>query len=109
MRVKGSVSVSGVALRWRHSAGGALIVLSLSLAKFTSDRIGSVFNEISFVKLRPESSSAGGERITLSTTHVFSNPGTYFPALRATSQRNGDSKTPYARIDNLARVRVVVH
>jgi hypothetical protein len=28
--------------------------------------------------------------------------------LRATSQREGDAKTPYARIQNLGRVRVVV-
>lgn len=45
---------------------------------------------------------------TLTTTHSFSKPGTYFPTLRATSQRQGDAKTPYARIKNLDRVRVVV-
>jgi hypothetical protein len=28
--------------------------------------------------------------------------------LRATSQRQGDARTPYGRIQNLARVRVVV-
>jgi hypothetical protein len=45
---------------------------------------------------------------TLQATHSFSQPGTYFPVLRATSQREGDPKTPYARIQNLGRVRVVV-
>lgn len=49
-----------------------------------------------------------GSRATLTTTYAFSKPGTYFPALRVTSQRQGDSKTPYARIQNLGRVRVVV-
>ena len=34
--------------------------------------------------------------------------GTYFPALRASSQRHGDTKRPHARPANLARVRVVV-
>jgi hypothetical protein len=47
-------------------------------------------------------------RVTLKTTYAFSKPGTYFPALRATSQRQGDFKTRYARIHNLGRVRVVV-
>ena len=53
-------------------------------------------------------SNASGTRVTLKTTHAFSKPGTYFPALRAASQRQGDAKTPYARIQNLGRVRVVV-
>jgi hypothetical protein len=47
-------------------------------------------------------------RIALKTTYTFSKPGTYFPALRASSQRQGDFKTPFARIQNLGRVRVVV-
>jgi len=47
-------------------------------------------------------------RVTLKATYAFSEPGTYFPALRATSQRQGDFKTRYARIHNLGRVRVVV-
>jgi hypothetical protein len=47
-------------------------------------------------------------RVSLSTRHTFSKPGTYFPVLRAASQRQGDATTPYARIQNLGRVRVVV-
>lgn len=46
--------------------------------------------------------------VTLKVTHAFSKPGTYFSVLRATSQREGDPQTPYARVKNLARVRVVV-
>jgi hypothetical protein len=53
-------------------------------------------------------SNASGTRVTLKTTYAFAKPGTYFPALRAASQRQGDVKTPYARIQNLGRVRVVV-
>ncbi|HVQ63107.1 MAG TPA: hypothetical protein VMT78_01160 [Terriglobia bacterium] len=45
---------------------------------------------------------------TLKTTHSFAQPGTYFPVLRVTSQREGDAKTPYARVQSLGRVRVVV-
>jgi hypothetical protein len=51
---------------------------------------------------------ASGTRVTLKATHAFSKPGTYFPALRATSQRQGDAETPFARIQDLGRVRVVV-
>jgi hypothetical protein len=47
-------------------------------------------------------------RVTVETTYAFSTPGTYFPALRAASQRQGDATTPYARAMNLGRVRVVV-
>jgi hypothetical protein len=47
-------------------------------------------------------------RVALTTTHVFSKPGTYFAVLRAASQRQGDAKTPYTRALNLSRVRVVV-
>lgn len=39
---------------------------------------------------------------------TFSKPGTYFVAVKAHSQRQGDRNTPFARIPNLARVRVVV-
>ena len=46
--------------------------------------------------------------VSLSATHAFARPGTYFAVLRATSQRQGDAKTPYGRIQNIDRVRVVV-
>lgn len=52
--------------------------------------------------------NASGTRVTVKTTYGFAKRGTYFPALRAASQRQGDAKTPYARIQNLGRVRVVV-
>jgi hypothetical protein len=48
------------------------------------------------------------ETVHLRATHAFTNPGTYFPALRVASQREGDPSTPFARSLNLSRVRVVV-
>ena len=45
---------------------------------------------------------------TVSATHSFTKPGTWFVTLRGASQRSGDAATPYARLVNLARVRVVV-
>jgi hypothetical protein len=45
---------------------------------------------------------------TFSATHAYSKAGTYFPVLRVTSQREGSKTTPYARIQNIARARVVV-
>lgn len=50
----------------------------------------------------------GARQATVSVSHRFDRPGTYFPALRATSQRDGLAGTPYARIENLGRMRIVV-
>jgi hypothetical protein len=44
----------------------------------------------------------------IETTYTFSKPGTYFSTLRVASQRYGDEKTIFTRIQNLDRVRVVV-
>ena len=49
-----------------------------------------------------------GAKVTLKGKHTFTKAGTYFPTLRVASQREGDDKTPFARIQNLDRVRVVV-
>jgi len=46
--------------------------------------------------------------IKLKRTYSFSKPGTYFVTLRTASQRDGDAHTPYTRIQNLERIRVVV-
>ncbi|HEY1750208.1 MAG TPA: hypothetical protein VGG29_03035 [Caulobacteraceae bacterium] len=51
---------------------------------------------------------APGPTAAVTAAYAFSEPGTYFPALRATVQRDGDAATPYARVQNLGRVRVVV-
>lgn len=50
----------------------------------------------------------GAKKAAVATTHRFDTPGTYFVSLRGTSQRDGDRKTLYGRIRNIARVRVVV-
>jgi hypothetical protein len=50
----------------------------------------------------------GSKTATVSITHRFDKPGTYYPALRGISQRDGDRKTAFGRIQNLGRVRVVV-
>jgi hypothetical protein len=44
----------------------------------------------------------------LTREYAFPAPGTYFPALRVTSQRLGQADNPHGRIMNLGRVRVVV-
>lgn len=55
-----------------------------------------------------QSALRGKRALTVTARHAWTAPGTYFVALRGTSQRQGDSSTPYARIENLGRVRVVV-
>ena len=51
--------------------------------------------------------ASAGEQRDLTASYAFPRPGTYFPVLRAASQRQPDG-TPYAQVENLARVRVVV-
>ena len=46
--------------------------------------------------------------LRVSAAHTFTEPGTYFPALRVRTQRNSNIRKPHARIENLGRVRVVV-
>jgi hypothetical protein len=48
------------------------------------------------------------DRLEIETSYAFSKPGTYFPAVRASAHRDSNADTPYARITNLGRVRVVV-
>lgn len=48
------------------------------------------------------------ERLTLTASHSYAQPGVHFAALRVTAQRDGDPATPYTRIQNLARARIVV-
>jgi hypothetical protein len=51
---------------------------------------------------------APAERVTLSASHAYARAGTYFAVLRVGSQRQGDAATPYGRVLNLARARIVV-
>jgi hypothetical protein len=50
-----------------------------------------------------------GDSLTVSASHSFGATGTYFVTLRAASQREGDAETPYARVSNLDRVRIIVN
>lgn len=56
----------------------------------------------------PAAIDAPTAQVTLSTTCSYSQPGTYFPVLRAASHREGDPAARYGRIENLGRARVVV-
>ncbi len=49
-----------------------------------------------------------GNQVMLSATYAYSEPGTYFPVIRVASQREGDTETPYALVQNIGRMRVVV-
>lgn len=51
---------------------------------------------------------APAPRIEVTRSHSFTKPGTYFPVLRAIVQREDAVGTPFARIQNIGRVRVVV-
>ena len=45
---------------------------------------------------------------SLKLVHSFDKAGTYFVTLRAASQRDGNRETPFTRVQNLGRARVVV-
>ncbi len=64
------------------------------------------FNDV--VNLADTRPAKDGSHIEIAVSHRFSKPGTYFPTLRVASQRTGNADTPFARIQNLDRVRVVV-
>jgi hypothetical protein len=46
--------------------------------------------------------------VTVTATHTFMSAGTFLPAVRVASHRDGHTTTRYALARNLARVRVVV-
>ncbi|PVH72283.1 hypothetical protein DL98DRAFT_539327 [Cadophora sp. DSE1049] len=46
--------------------------------------------------------------VDVSTTYVYEEAGVYFAGVRISSQREGNPDTPFARVWNLARVRVIV-
>ncbi|MEX1009380.1 MAG: hypothetical protein WD271_16295 [Acidimicrobiia bacterium] len=48
------------------------------------------------------------KQLNVTAAHTFTEPGTYFPALRVRTQRHSNTRKPHARIENLGRVRVVV-
>lgn len=48
------------------------------------------------------------ERVELSTTHVFDEPGTYFVSCLVTSRRDGDLTATDRQLPNLAQARIVV-
>jgi hypothetical protein len=47
-------------------------------------------------------------KVTVTASHTYAKPGTYFAAIRSTSERHGDAETFFAKPQNLGRVRVVV-
>jgi hypothetical protein len=49
-----------------------------------------------------------GSQAVVEAAYAFNKPGTYFPVLRAASDREGNSGDLYTQVLNLARVRVVV-
>jgi hypothetical protein len=46
--------------------------------------------------------------VSVSATHVYARAGTYYPVLRGVLQREGNPHSPFGRIENIGRARVVV-
>lgn len=49
------------------------------------------------------------EALSIAASNTYSQAGTYFTVLRAASRRLGNRKTPYAGVQNNARMRIVVN
>ena len=47
-------------------------------------------------------------RVLVETTHVFDEPGVYYPVIKVKSNRHGDASDIFTQIKNLDRVKVVV-
>lgn len=48
------------------------------------------------------------ETVEFTQTFTYNKPGTYFAQLHATAQRDGGASSPYTKVQNLGRIRVVV-
>ena len=53
-------------------------------------------------------STAGAPSVTVTATHAYTCPGTYFAPIRASSNRDGDNATPFARVQNLRPPRTAL-
>ena len=51
---------------------------------------------------------APAERVRVERRHAFSSPGTHFVTVRVRALREDDASALFTRVDNTARVRVVV-
>lgn len=49
------------------------------------------------------------EYLEVTRAFTYPRPGIYIAQLRASAQRSGDASDPFTRVDNLGRVRIVVH
>lgn len=76
-----------VSAAWNFEGGKDFIAVNNKDIKFTGTR---------------------GDKAKIKITYTFKKPGTYFPTVLVVSQRQGDLKTPFARIQNLGSARVVV-
>jgi hypothetical protein len=57
---------------------------------------------------RDDSIDGTQSKLTSSVTHTFDTAGTFFPSAKVTSHRDGEVGATTRRVENLARVRVVV-
>ncbi|CRK38145.1 hypothetical protein BN1723_004383, partial [Verticillium longisporum] len=48
------------------------------------------------------------ESVDASVHFAYEEPGTYFPAIKVTAHRNGDTEAVFGRVSNLGRCRIVV-
>lgn len=90
-------------------ATAAKVASFVPATAFANDPTGGVLFGAPVPTPPDPSCQAGGSSQTVTIAHTYSAAGTYFAGLLGTTQRTGDVSTPYARCDNIARIRIVVH
>lgn len=74
----------------------------------TGEVVGTEWDFLGTGSFTASSFERGSQTFEIEATFTYKTPGTYFPSLRVTSQRDGDPNTTFAKVENLGRVRVVV-
>lgn len=91
--VGGSVTLSGV----------------VTLPEGVGDIVRIEWNALGQGEFAEEDFTPGKEgSVEVKKTFTYEKPGTYFPVLRATTQREADAETESALVQNIDRVRIIV-
>jgi hypothetical protein len=59
-------------------------------------------------EMKLKNSGPGKSDRVLKVSHIFNEPGTFFPSVLVASQRDGNTRTPFTLIRNIGRARVEI-
>jgi hypothetical protein len=82
--------------------------VNIQVPKGTGKVVSVEWDHLGVGEFVPQSFGLPRETLSIRVNYRYRMAGTYFPAVRVTSQREGNQTTPFGRIHNLGRARVVV-